>query len=233
MSASISPFASLRHRNFRLFFAGQTTSLIGTWMQSIAQGWLVLQLTNSAFAVGLVAAAGALPVLLFSLPAGVIVDRANKHRIIVVCQSLMLVDALVLTILVATHRVLPWHVGVLAAIVGCLSAKERVALDSIMAKLAREAEICYATVAMITDYDCWHPDHASVTLEEIVSNLNKNAENAQAVVRNAVRSMPAARGCKCGSALAHAILTDSAAIPASARKRLATIAGKYLSPGSR
>jgi len=101
------------------------------------------------------------------------------------------------------------------------------------AKLAREAEICYATVAMITDYDCWHPDHASVTLEEIVSNLNKNAENAQAVVRNAVRSMPAARGCKCGSALAHAILTDSAAIPASARKRLATIAGKYLSPGSR
>jgi len=101
------------------------------------------------------------------------------------------------------------------------------------AKLAREAEICYATVAMITDYDCWHPDHASVTLEEIVSNLNKNAENAQAVIRNAVRDMPAARGCKCGSALAHAILTDSAAIPPSARKRLAAIAGKYLSPGSR
>ena len=78
------------------------------------------------------------------------------------------------------------------------------------AKLAREAEICYATVAMITDYDCWHPDHASVTLDEIISNLNKNAENAQNVIREAVRAMPAERACKCGSALAHAIITDPA-----------------------
>jgi 5'-methylthioadenosine phosphorylase len=96
------------------------------------------------------------------------------------------------------------------------------------AKLAREAEICYATVAMITDYDCWHPEHASVTLEEIISNLNKNAGNAANVVREAVRSMPAERACKCGSALAHAIVTDPAVIPAAARKRLSVIAGKYL-----
>jgi 5'-methylthioadenosine phosphorylase len=101
------------------------------------------------------------------------------------------------------------------------------------ARLAREAEICYATVAMITDYDCWHPDHASVTLEEIISNLNKNAENAQNVIREAVRSMPAERSCKCGRALAHAIITDPAVIPASARKRLSVIAGKYLTPGAR
>ncbi len=101
------------------------------------------------------------------------------------------------------------------------------------AKLAREAEICYATVAMITDYDCWHPDHASVTLEEIISNLNKNAENAQNVVREAVRTMPAERACKCGRALAHAIITDPAVIPAAARKRLSVIAGKYLNPGAR
>jgi 5'-methylthioadenosine phosphorylase len=101
------------------------------------------------------------------------------------------------------------------------------------AKLAREAEICYATVAMITDYDCWHPEHASVTLEEIISNLNKNAENAQAVVREAVRAMPAERACKCGSALAHAIVTDPAVIPAAARKRLSVIAGKYLARGAR
>ena len=73
----LSPFASLRHRNFRIFFYGQTTSLVGTWMQSVAQGWLVLQLTNSAFQVGLVSALSSLPVLLFSLPAGVYVDRAN------------------------------------------------------------------------------------------------------------------------------------------------------------
>jgi 5'-methylthioadenosine phosphorylase len=101
------------------------------------------------------------------------------------------------------------------------------------AKLAREAEICYSTVAMITDYDCWHPDHASVTLEEIISNLNKNAENAQNVIREAVRSMPAERSCKCGRALAHAIITDPAVIPAAARKRLSIIAGKYLTPGAR
>jgi 5'-methylthioadenosine phosphorylase len=101
------------------------------------------------------------------------------------------------------------------------------------AKLAREAEICYATVAMITDYDCWHPDHASVTLEEIISNLNKNAENAQNVIREAVRNMPADRSCKCGRALAHAIVTDPSMIPAAARKRLSVIAGKYLKPGAR
>ena len=101
------------------------------------------------------------------------------------------------------------------------------------ARLAREAEICYSTVAMITDYDCWHPDHASVTLEEIISNLNKNAENAQNVIREAVRSMPAERACKCGRALAHAIVTDRAVIPAAARKRLSVIAGKYLNPGAR
>jgi 5'-methylthioadenosine phosphorylase len=101
------------------------------------------------------------------------------------------------------------------------------------AKLAREAEICYCTVAMITDYDCWHPDHASVTLEEIISNLNKNSENAQNVIREAVRAMPADRACKCGRALAHAIITDHAVIPAAARKRLSVIAGKYLTPGAR
>jgi 5'-methylthioadenosine phosphorylase len=101
------------------------------------------------------------------------------------------------------------------------------------AKLAREAEICYATVAMITDYDCWHPEHSSVTLQEILSNLNKNAENAQAVVREAIASMPAERICKCGSALAHAIVTDPALIPAAARKRLNVIAGKYLTRGAR
>ncbi len=97
------------------------------------------------------------------------------------------------------------------------------------AKLAREAELCYATVAMITDYDCWHPEHSSVTLEEIIGNLNRNAENASSVIRNAVREMPAERECKCEKALAHAIVTDPKLIPASARRRLAPIIGKYLS----
>lgn len=101
------------------------------------------------------------------------------------------------------------------------------------ARLAREAELCYSTVAMITDYDCWHPDHASVTLQEIISNLNKNAENAQNVIREAVRAMPAERSCKCGRALAHAIVIDPATVPSATRKRLSLIAGKYLNPGAR
>jgi 5'-methylthioadenosine phosphorylase len=96
------------------------------------------------------------------------------------------------------------------------------------AKLAREAEICYATIAMITDYDCWHPDHDSVSISEIIANMNRNAENVQRVLREAIAALPAGRDCKCGAALAHAILTDRKVIPAAARRRLAPIAGKYL-----
>jgi len=96
------------------------------------------------------------------------------------------------------------------------------------AKLAREAELCYATVAMITDYDCWHPAHDTVTVTQIIENLTRNAQNAQNVIRAAVRGMPERRECNCGSALAHAILTDRKLIPAAAKKRLAPIAGKYL-----
>ena len=97
------------------------------------------------------------------------------------------------------------------------------------AKLAREAEICYATIAMITDYDCWHPEHESVTAAQIIATLNLNAENAQKVLRAAVRALPAARSCKCGSALQHALVTDMKLVPAATKKRLAAIIGKYIS----
>jgi 5'-methylthioadenosine phosphorylase len=96
------------------------------------------------------------------------------------------------------------------------------------AKLAREAELCYVTVAMVTDYDCWHPHHDSVTVDQIVAVLLKNAENACRVVQKAVASMPRGRSCKCGSALAHAILTDPKLIPAATKKRLKLILGKYV-----
>ncbi|MFY9911651.1 MAG: S-methyl-5'-thioadenosine phosphorylase [Candidatus Sulfotelmatobacter sp.] len=96
------------------------------------------------------------------------------------------------------------------------------------AKLAREAEICYLTVAMVTDYDCWHPHHDSVTVDQIVAVLAKNAENACKVVRQTIAEMPARRGCKCGSALAHAILTDRKKIPAAAKNKLKLIIGKYV-----
>jgi 5'-methylthioadenosine phosphorylase len=98
------------------------------------------------------------------------------------------------------------------------------------AKLAREAEICYATIAMVTDYDCWHPTHDSVTVDQIVAVLLKNAENAGNVVRQAVAAMPTERGCKCGSALSHAIMTQRDLIPAATRERLKLLLGKYLDP---
>ena len=96
------------------------------------------------------------------------------------------------------------------------------------AKLAREAELCYATFAMITDYDCWHPEHDSVTVDMIIGYLNKNAENVQRAIREVVRTLGDERNCKCGSAVAHAILTDRKKIPAAARTRLAPIIGKYI-----
>jgi len=96
------------------------------------------------------------------------------------------------------------------------------------AKLAREAELCYATVAMVTDYDCWHPEHDSVTVEQIVAVLLKNAENACNVVREVVGAMPKERGCKCGSALATAIITQKDAIPAATKEKLKLIIGKYV-----
>jgi 5'-methylthioadenosine phosphorylase len=97
------------------------------------------------------------------------------------------------------------------------------------AKLAREAELCYATIAMITDYDCWHPGHESVTATQIIATLNQNAENAQKVLRQAVRAMPAERKCKCGAALRHALITDLKLVPPATKKRLAPIISKYLS----
>ena len=97
------------------------------------------------------------------------------------------------------------------------------------AKLAREAEICYATIAMITDYDCWHPEHESVTASQVIATLSQNAENAQRVLRAAVRTLPAARSCKCGSALQHALVTDLKLVPAATKKRMAAILKPYLS----
>lgn len=96
------------------------------------------------------------------------------------------------------------------------------------AKLAREAELCYATFAMITDYDCWHPEHDSVTVNTIIGNLSKNAENVQRAIREAVRALDGEGSCKCRSALAHAILTDRKRIPAATKKHLAPIIGKYV-----
>jgi len=96
------------------------------------------------------------------------------------------------------------------------------------AKLAREAEICYTTMALVTDYDCWHPDHDSVTVADIVKNLHKNSENAQKIIKAAVKRLPVERTCKCGTALQYAILTDLKKAPAETRAKLELLLRKYL-----
>jgi MFS family permease len=99
----LNPFRTLvRHRNFRLFWIGQTLSLVGTWMQTMAQGWLALELTDNAFLVGLVASVGSLPILLLSFAAGVYVDRADRLRLVILMQALMLAEAVTLWLLTVT-----------------------------------------------------------------------------------------------------------------------------------
>jgi MFS family permease len=139
-----SVFAALRHRNFRLFILGQFTSLCGTWMQVVAQGWLVLQLTNSAFAVGLVTALGSLPILLFTLYGGVIADRVNKRRFILVLQSLMLAEALAIGILTATYVVTVYWVMGLAVFSGLLSAFEVPTRQSFLAEIVERQDLMNA-----------------------------------------------------------------------------------------
>ncbi len=96
------------------------------------------------------------------------------------------------------------------------------------AKLAREAEICYATLAMVTDYDCWHRDHDAVTATQVIEVLTQNVENAHKIVRATVANLPRARQCKCGSALTHAIVTERKNVSPQVRRKLALLVGKYL-----
>ena len=96
------------------------------------------------------------------------------------------------------------------------------------AKLAREAEICYTTIALVTDYDCWHPDHDQVTVEMIIANLTENAKTAQAVIAEAVGQLPFERTCECATALKHAIITRPDAVPSETLRSLAPLVGKYL-----
>jgi 5'-methylthioadenosine phosphorylase len=96
------------------------------------------------------------------------------------------------------------------------------------AKLAREAEICYTTIALVTDYDCWHPDHDSVTVEMIIANLTQNAQTAQQIIAGAVDRLPFDRTCECASALKYALITRPDVIPPETARDLAPIVGKYL-----
>jgi 5'-methylthioadenosine phosphorylase len=96
------------------------------------------------------------------------------------------------------------------------------------AKLAREAEICYVTLALVTDYDCWHESHASVTVDMITGNLQENSRNAQAIILQTVRDLVEERRCGCGEALKNAFITDKSFVPLETRQKLERIVGKYL-----
>jgi 5'-methylthioadenosine phosphorylase len=96
------------------------------------------------------------------------------------------------------------------------------------AKLCREAEICYSTLACITDYDCWYPGHESVTLEMVINNLQKNVENAKKIICKVIKDLDSSRGCSCGRALEFAIVTDKKLIPPKVKKDLKIIIGKYV-----
>ena len=113
---------SLRHRNFRLFFGGQSISLIGTWMQRIALGWLVYRMSNSAFLLGLVGFAGQIPTFFFASFAGVLADRRSRHRILILTQSLAMVQAFILSFLVFSHLIRIWHIIVLAVFLAIVNA---------------------------------------------------------------------------------------------------------------
>lgn len=113
---------ALQHRNYRLFFIGQLISFTGTWMQSVALGWLVLRLTDSPALLGLVAAASSLPVLLLSLPAGTVIDRVSKWRLLIATQLVAMLLAVILAVLTLTGTVQVWHVLVLAALLGVVNA---------------------------------------------------------------------------------------------------------------
>jgi len=131
----VSTFESLRYRNFRLFWCGQLISLIGSWIQNVAQGWLVLELTNSPFLLGLVNSIGSLPVLFLSMFAGVIADRVRKRNLIIVTQTALTILAFALGILTSTGLVKIWHVLIIVFLVGVVNAFDMPARQSFVIEL--------------------------------------------------------------------------------------------------
>lgn len=134
-------FSSLRYRNFRLFWFGQMISLCGTWMQSVAQSWLVLELTNSAFLLGMVNAIAGLPILLFSLIGGVVADHLNKRNLIVLTQNLSMILAFALGVLASLHLVKFWHIGLIAGLLGIVNAFDSPARQAFVIEMVSKEDL--------------------------------------------------------------------------------------------
>jgi MFS family permease len=139
---------SLRYRNFRLFTLGQSISLVGTWMQQVAVGWLVYRLSDSALLLGLVAFAAQGPTFFLAPLAGAIADRGNRQRLLVVIQSLMMVQALVLAVLVLTNTITIWHIVLLSALLGCLSGFDIPVRQSLLVELVEGREDLSNAIAL-------------------------------------------------------------------------------------
>lgn len=133
-------FRTLRYRNFRLFFAGQGVSLIGTWMQHIAMGWLVYRLTNSPLLLGVVGFAAQIPVFILSPVAGVVADRYDRHKLLVATQALSMVQALALAVLTLTGSVHVWHVIILGAFLGCINSVDIPVRQSFLVEMVERKE---------------------------------------------------------------------------------------------
>ena len=141
---NVKSFSSLYYRDFRLFWFGQLISLSGTWMQSIAQGWLVYSLTKSPFYLGMVAAAGSLPILLFTLVGGIVADRFRKRNLLLITQALSIIPALLLGILTDIHLIAVWQVALLAALLGTVNAFDIPARQSFFVELVGKSNLTNA-----------------------------------------------------------------------------------------
>src|SRR5579863_6777478 len=137
-------FSALRHRNFRLFFGGQLISLIGTWMQNTAQGWLVYELTGSKILLGVVAAVGSTPMMLFSIWGGSVADRHSKRRIVLCTQVSMMLFAFIFAALVGSGWIRTWHILILAALGGCALAFDMPARQAFMVEMTSREDLINA-----------------------------------------------------------------------------------------
>src|SRR5438093_5088222 len=135
---------ALRHRDFRVFFAGQAVALVGAWMQQVAQAWLVLSLTNSPLRLGLVGSLNFLPILLFALVGGAVADRLPKRRLLVLTQSLLFCQTLTLALLIVTDHVRYWHICVLALVWGIANTIDLPVRQAFVVELAGRADVTSA-----------------------------------------------------------------------------------------
>src|ERR1700676_4747475 len=139
-----STFLRLRHRNFQLFFGGQLISLIGTWMQNVAQAWLVYRLTGSSLVLGSVGFASQIPVFLVAPIGGIVADRMNRHRVVIGTQVASMILALILAALTLGHLVQVWHVCVLAALLGVVNAFDIPARQSFLVDMVGKEDLMNA-----------------------------------------------------------------------------------------